>query len=211
MSHYYPIMLNIQGKKAIVVGGGTIAERKIRGLLEADADITVISPVATEQISRWAADQQIQWKQKNVEPSDTDGAFLVITAVNEPAVNQKVQDSADPEQLLCRSDDQTKGNFILPSLFRQGKLTVAVSTSGASPGLAKRITKELSSSYDESFGEYLEFLDRCRIHVKSVIREPERRKSILTQILDQEFQDMSGQEREQRFLALCSEGGREDE
>ncbi|MGG1575204.1 NAD(P)-binding protein [Fictibacillus sp. NRS-1165] len=211
MSHYYPIMLNIQGKKAIVVGGGIIAERKIRGLLEADADITVISPVATEQISRWAADQQIQWKQKNVEPSDTDGAFLVITAVNEPAVNQKVQDSADPEQLLCRSDDQTKGNFILPSLFRQGKLTVAVSTSGASPGLAKRITKELSSSYDESFGEYLEFLDRCRIHVKSVIREPERRKSILTQILDQEFQDMSGQEREQRFLALCSEGGREDE
>ncbi|GGB53629.1 NAD(P)-binding protein [Fictibacillus barbaricus] len=207
MDNYYPVMLKMKGKRAVVVGGGKIAERKIKGLLEAGADILVISPKVTDKLLRLATDKTIKWEQKSFEPADIKGAFLVITAVNERAVNQSVQDSITDQQLFCRSDDQGEGNFILPSLFRQGKLTIAVSTSGASPGMAKKITAGFSSVYDDTFGEYLDFLDQCRKYIRTSIKDPDKRKRILTEILDEEFLNLSHKEREERFLGLCIERG----
>lgn len=207
MDNYYPIMLKMKGKRAVVVGGGKIAERKIKGLLDAGADILVISPEVTDKILRLATDKTIKWEQKSFEPADIKGAFLVITAVNERAVNQSVQDSITDQQLFCRSDDQGEGNFIQPSLFRQGKLTIAVSTSGASPGMAKKITTGFSSVYNDTFGEYLDFLDQCRKYVRVSIKDPDKRKRILTEILDEEFLNLSHKEREERFLTLCIERG----
>lgn len=207
MDNYYAVMLKMKGKRAVVVGGGKIAERKIKGLQDAGADILVISPKVTDKILRLATDKTIKWEQKSFEPADIKGAFLVITAVNERAVNQSVQDSITDQQLFCRSDDQGEGNFILPSLFRQGKLTIAVSTSGASPGMAKKITAGFSSVYDDTFGEYLDFLDQCRKYVRASIKDPDKRKRILTEILDEETLNLSHKEREERFLALCIERG----
>ena len=207
MDNYYAVMLKMKGKRAVVVGGGKIAERRIKGLLEAGADILVISPKVTDKILRLATDKTIKWEQKSFEPADIKGAFLVITAVNERAVNQSVQDSITDQQLFCRSDDQGEGNFILPSLFRQGKLTIAVSTSGASPGMAKKITAGFSSVYNDTCGEYLDFLDQCRKYVRVSIKDPDKRKRILTEILDEEFLNLSHKEREERFLTLCIERG----
>ena len=84
---YYPINLNLNGKKVVVVGGGRIAERKITGLIEAMAVVTVISPKLTLELMEYARDGKMIWKEKDFTAEDIQDAFLVIAATNHPEIN----------------------------------------------------------------------------------------------------------------------------
>lgn len=215
LAYEYPVMLRLEGKKTIVVGGGTVAERKISSLLEAHADITVISPSVTNNIQQWAEHHRLTWLQKPFEAVDLDGAFLIIAATNYREINQKVYEDANQQLLINRVDQEEKSNFIVPASFKRGKLTIAISTSGASPGLARKLKKELETVYDDTYEEYLDFLHDCRGKIQREISSPQVRQFIYKGLLNNEFLQLTRlkeySKRDERFLQLWREGLENDE
>ncbi|SEN25622.1 precorrin-2 dehydrogenase / sirohydrochlorin ferrochelatase [Mesobacillus persicus] len=202
----YPAMIRLTGKKVTVIGGGKVAERKIDSLLQAGGSVVVVSPDVTEPIKQWAKDMQLTWISKDFEPRDVNDAFLVIAATNQRDVNEKVFQAVNEYQLINIVDHPEKSNFIVPSTFRQGHLTIAISTSGASPGLAKKIKRDLANQYDASYGNYLDFLKSCREVVKQQVKNPEDRKRIFEQLLTDDFLKLTQlgefEEREKLFMKL---------
>lgn len=183
----YPITLKLAGKQVVVIGGGTVAERKIHNLLDTGAIITVISPAITATIQSWLVTMKINWKKKYFEDDDIRDAFLIVAATNERTVNGLVLKASRPYQLINVVDDPEGSNFFVPSTLHRGKLSISVSTSGASPGLAKKIVTELSSKYDESYEEYLDFLFETRKYIQKNIPNPEVRRAVLSEVLDEQF------------------------
>lgn len=206
MSEYYPITLHLKGKKVVVVGGGVVATRKVRTLLGTQAEITVISPVITSEMTKWVNSEQICWMEKPFAAEDVSDGFLIIAATNSKEVNEEVYQAINSYQLFNRVDRPDQSNFSVPSSFRRGKLMVSVSTSGANPGLSRKISHEISNNYDYSYEEYVEFLDNCRARVLSEIEEAEIRRHIFKELLDSSYLDLtrshSLEERNDRFLLL---------
>ncbi len=139
MSFDYPIVLDLNGVHVVVVGGGAVALRKIEGLLNAHADVTVVAPSATDEIR----ELPVRVVARAYEPDDLSAARLVITATDDPAVNAKVAADAASRGIWVNSaDDPANCSFILPAVARAGPITVAVSTGGASPALASHLRSE---------------------------------------------------------------------
>lgn len=187
----YHITLKLAGEQVVVIGGGTVAQRKIHNLLDAEAIITVISPTITATIQSWIVAEKVNWKKKYYEDDDIKDAFLIIAATNERSVNQRVLKASKPHQLINVVDDPEGSNFHVPSTLHRGKLSISVSTSGASPGLAKKIVTELSSKYDEYYEEYLNFLFETRRYIQKNISNPNVRGELLSQLLDEQYKTLS--------------------
>ena len=184
---YYPINLNLNGKKVVVIGGGKIAQRKIAGLIETRADITVVSPELTPQLNEYAQAGVITWRKKDFSVLDIQEAFLIIAATNQPEINLAVQKAAQPYQLISLVDHPEESNFILPSVVKRGRLSIAVSTSGASPTLAKQIKQEIADRYGPEYKEYVDFLFMSRKYILQEIRDPKLKQSLLSAITEPSF------------------------
>ncbi|WP_257348479.1 NAD(P)-binding protein [Pseudalkalibacillus decolorationis] len=179
MSHY-PIMINLQGKKAVVIGGGKVAYRKILSLLEAKAEVTVVSPAVIVEVKTLIDKNGVSWYKKQVEATDYQDAFIVIAATNRKETNQEVAEQAGSHQLVNIVDQPNLGNFHVPAKLTRGKLTIAVSTGGASPILAKKIRDDLSKTYDETYEDYLEDLFKYREKIKQMpLSEQEKRTRLV--------------------------------
>ena len=140
MAFDYPIVLDLDGVAVLVVGGGTVALRKIEGLLAARADITVVAPSVADAIRALP----VRLVTRAYEPGDLDGVRLVITAADDAAVNAAVAADARLRGTLVNSaDDPANCTFTLPAVARDGAVTVAVSTGGASPALASHLRSEV--------------------------------------------------------------------
>lgn len=137
----YPVMLTrLQAMPVVVVGGGQVAERKVRGLVEAGATVRLISPEATPLLQAYARQGRVQWEQRPYRPGDLSGARLVFAATNRRAVNAQVAKEAQASGILCNVvDAPAEGNFFVPAVYRDAELVIAVSTAGKSPTLARRI------------------------------------------------------------------------
>ena len=144
MGFGYPVTLDLTGRRCVVIGQGPLAEEKVRGLLEAGASVAVIAPAAYRR-------------------GDLAGAFLVIAASGDPAVNRAVFDEAQAERVLCNAvDDIGHCHFAAPSVLRRGDLVVAVSTGGRSPALAKRLRSELAERIGPEYGVLTRLLGELR-------------------------------------------------
>ena len=121
-------MVKIEGKKAVVVGGGKVAERKVTGLLGSGANIVVVSPEATEELRRLARIRKIDWQQKSFSEEDIRGAFFIFAATNDNELNQAIKRSAGDHQLVTIADDPEGSDFHVPSQIHRGRLTISVST-----------------------------------------------------------------------------------
>jgi precorrin-2 dehydrogenase/sirohydrochlorin ferrochelatase len=200
------MMVHIKDKPIVVVGGGKVATRKLESLLDAEANVTVISPEITGELKAWVDSQKLSWKQKRFEPEDVQEAFMIIAATDHTEVNLNVHKVAKPYQLINIADRPELSNFIVPSTLQRGKLLISVSTSGASPGLSRKIKQELSTMYDETYEEYLDFLNSSRQKVLEEVDQPEKRKYIFNALLDSRFLEMTRlnqfHEREEQFLEL---------
>ena len=149
---YLPIYLEMKGRRCVVIGGGAVAERKIASLLEAGADVTVISPDASETVVRWSKNQSIHFIARRYQPGDLADVELAFVATDIDAVNAAVyQEGRERAVWVNAADDPMHCDFILPSVLRRGDLTVAVSTGGTSPALARTIREELELYFT---GEY---------------------------------------------------------
>lgn len=160
----YPIFLNnLAGRRCVVIGCGHEGEHKVAGLLECDADVTLISEEATPSLETLASEGKITWYARAYNPGDLKGAFLVIVAVTNPATTAPIWEEAQAEGILINAlDDVPHCTFVQGSVVRRGPLLIAISTSGCAPALSVRIRQRLESMFTTAHGTFVELLGRLR-------------------------------------------------
>ena len=195
MPKYYPIMLDVRDRPAIVIGGDRLAAEKAANLAACGAKVTAISPEFGAELLDLAQRQQVTLRAKAYEPGDLAGAFVVVAATNDPQQIEAVwEETQERGQLVNIVDVPARCSFILPSILRRGQLTIAVSTEGASPGLAKRIRQQLEGIFPSAYDGYLQ--------LASVARNYLRQSGISYEARDNFFGDFFTSD----ILKLLSEG-----
>jgi precorrin-2 dehydrogenase/sirohydrochlorin ferrochelatase len=175
---FYPICLDLKAKPCVVVGGGRVAERKALGLLSCSAQVSVISPVLTEELQRQHADGNLQWIEREYRQGDLAQAFLVITATDDEETQKQVYEEAVSNNLLLNvADVPQRCNFILPASVRRGDLTISVSTAGKSPALARKLRVELEKRFGPEYGMLVDILGAIRPGIlASGLSQPENER-----------------------------------
>jgi len=204
---YYPIYLDLKGRKALVVGGGAIAEGKALQLVAAGARVTVVSPELTEALRASVERGEIVYRSGSFIEEDLYGAVLVISATDDRKVNEEVSNAAAARGLLCNVVDQPDlCNFITPALVTRGDLQISVSTGGGSPTLAQRVKREVAALIGEEYGALLEIAAEMRAEAKDRITDFERRKEVLRAYVESDALDLirAGRLEEARELARNS-------
>jgi precorrin-2 dehydrogenase/sirohydrochlorin ferrochelatase len=193
----YPIFLDLQNKKCVVVGGGSVAERKVRGLLAAGARVSVIAPEVSDSLDGLAAAGRIHLKRCEFHGSDVAGAALVFAATDRVPVNDEVVLAAGQNGIpVNRSDGKGLGDFAVPSTLRRGGFQVAVSTAGASPAYARMVTRHLEDVLGREHGSVVDYLARLRPRVMALFPEsPARRKAVWDRLVNWETVDLVRRER----------------
>ena len=186
MPDYYPVYLNLAGKRCVIVGGGTIAQGKIGGLLQAGCQITLISPDATPGIRQAAQRGDIVWLQRTYEPGDLEGAFIGVAATNVWHVNREIYEEAEGLGVLLNVvDDPDLCSFIAPSVVKREPVTMAISTGGASPALARKLRETLANAEALEWADLADVLAQARriIKEKRTVIDPERWQCCITREL----------------------------
>jgi precorrin-2 dehydrogenase/sirohydrochlorin ferrochelatase len=175
---FYPICLDLKAKPCVVVGGGRVAERKALGLLSCSAQVSVISPVLTEELQRQHADGNLQWIEREYRQGDLAQAFLVIAATDDEETQKRVYEEAVSNNLLLNvADVPQRCNFILPASVRRGDLTISVSTAGKSPTLARKLRVELEKRFGPEYGMLVDILGAIRPEIlASGLPQPENER-----------------------------------
>ena len=186
MPEYYPVYLNLAGKHCVILGGGTIAQGKIAALRDAGARITVISPEATDGIKRAAQRGDITFEQREYEHGDLEGAFIAVAATNVWHVNRQIYEEAEELGVLLNVvDDPDQCTFIAPSIVRRDPITLAVSTGGASPALARKMRETLAEAPALKWADLAGALGRARRVIKEqrTVIDPSRWQCVITEDL----------------------------
>lgn len=202
-----PLMVDLTGKKAVIVGGGKVAEKRTRVLVESGASVTIISPTITEGLQELIEDSTTEWKQKHFDSRDVQHTYLVVIATDDDETNERIRESCDHVPLVNVASKAERGNLHFPAHLSRGKLSVAVSTNGASPMLTSRIKEELERTYDEAYEAYVDFLYECRQLIKRKGFAPEEKRFILQALLDDTFFDRGKQQALWNKMNRTNEGG----
>jgi precorrin-2 dehydrogenase/sirohydrochlorin ferrochelatase len=165
---YFPVFLDLQGKSCVVVGGGRVAERKVKSLLDSGARVKVISPKLTGPLARLKSREKIVHYPRAYRAKDLREAFLTIAATDDRAVNERVFQEATENCIPVNVvDDPAHSSFIVPSLVKKKELVVAISTSGRSPALARMLRQKLEKEIGPEYGRFLRLLGAVRKKVIS--------------------------------------------
>jgi len=188
----YPIMMNLQGKKVVVIGGGEVAHRKITGLLKTGALITVISPKLEQRLEALAAEEQrIDWIAEPFRASILDAfpeIVLIFGATNDRQVNLTIYESAVKRRILCNiADVPDLCSFIVPAVITQGELMIAVTTGGSSPALARRIRQDLEKRFGPEYAELTKVLGELRKLILSAGGPSSENRQVFRDIVDSEL------------------------
>ncbi len=160
MPVFYPAFLDVKDRKCLVIGGGNIGEEKVQKLLECEAKVIVISPEVNLGVSDLARDSRIEWRRRTYQAGDLSEAFICIAATDDNAVNREVAKEAKERNVLLNVVDVTSlCTFIAPAVSRRGEVTLAASTGGASPALARKFREVLNGSPIESSHPVMEYAD----------------------------------------------------
>jgi precorrin-2 dehydrogenase/sirohydrochlorin ferrochelatase len=188
MPHAYPMMVHLAGRRCLVVGGGRVAERKVRLLLDCGATVRVVSPVVSATLDALAESGEIRLSRRRVRPADIAGAFLVFATTDDPAVNARVAALARKAGGLVNvADDPAACTFQVPASFRRGDLTVAVSTGGGSPALAKRLRQRLEATVGPEYEAFLAALRELRERARQRIADPLARQAIYRRAVESDL------------------------
>jgi precorrin-2 dehydrogenase len=162
----YPIFAVIEDKPCLVVGGGAVGERKVLDLLAAGARVTVVSRTLTPELAALADRGEITYLPEDFRESQVEGMALVMAATDDPQVNAQVSAAAQARAIWVNvADEPEHCTFIVPAQVRRGDLTLAISTGGASPALARQVREELQQHFGPEYGPYLDLLRRVRTRV----------------------------------------------
>ncbi|MFC2001912.1 bifunctional precorrin-2 dehydrogenase/sirohydrochlorin ferrochelatase [Chloroflexota bacterium] len=164
---YYPVVLNIAGRRCAVIGGGQVALRKVNMLLEAGAKVTVISPNLCPDLIQMAVRGEIHTTDREYRTGDLEKVFVAIAATDNSEINEQVVTEAREGSVLVNVvDDAENSDFIVPSYFRRGSLSIAVSTSGESPALARKIRSILEKEISADYSTLVDIISEVRTELK---------------------------------------------
>ncbi len=190
-ARFYPVALDLAGKRCLVVGGGAVAQRKVQALLDCGAAVTVIAPAVTPGIKRRAVQGGVHWEERPYRPGDLDGFFLVISATDEPGVNARVASEAREKGLLINAVDHPElCNFVVPATLHRGDLTIAISSGGKSPALVARLRRELETLVGPEYGVLADLLGALRPRVKDSIPDAAGRERFWQSVLDSDILEL---------------------
>lgn len=206
----YPVFLKLDDKPCVVIGAGRVAERRVRGLCDANACVKVVGVVANEGILNLAEAGAIRLCQRAFAPRDLDGCFLAIAATDNACVNRAVQAASHRRGVLfCGADSHTDSDFTVPAVVRRGGLHLAISTHGKSPAYTKLLRRELEAHLEEGHMRLLDLL--CDLRPQIYARFPDapvRREKFWQQLVTSDILTMARQGRwaeiEERIEACLS-------
>jgi len=160
---YFPAFIKLDNMKILIVGGGYIASEKLEHMLDFTKDISIIAPKLSTHMKEMIEQNKLDYKQRIYEQNDIDGFGIVIVAVDDIEVQKSIYNEAREKGILCNSVDSVDYcDFIFPSYIKNGDLTIAVSTSGASPAVAKHLRKFLERIIPNSISEFLQEMKTLR-------------------------------------------------
>lgn len=200
----YPLFLKLSNKRCLVVGGGKVAERKVLSLLKSNALVTVNSPDLTPSLQNLADEKKIEYISSTFSDDLLDKCFLVIASTDDEEVNKRVAREAEKRDILYNVVDvPEKCNFYVPSLVERGDLSIAISTNGKSPALAKKLRKKLEGEFGEGYSGFLELMGRLRERVLQSSLNPKERSRLFEFLVDSDLLDMfcQGKDKEAEMKA----------
>jgi len=183
----YPINLQLSHQPCVVVGGGSVAERKVAGLLAAGGTVTVLSPHLSKNLVALVEGKEITHVARNYQQGDVKGFFIIICATDDNRVNKLIaEEGRSLGALVNVADAPELGNFTVPSQISHGDLLFTISTGGKSPALAKKLREELEAQYGPEYGIYLELVAKARKQIKKRLSTVKERELFWRRTLDQE-------------------------
>jgi precorrin-2 dehydrogenase/sirohydrochlorin ferrochelatase len=202
---YYPIALDITDRKALVVGGGMIALRKVQTLLDFGACVMVVSSEVVTEIKTLAESGRIKFELRGYRSEDITGAAIVIAATDNREVNTQVSTDAHTANIPVNVVDAPElCSFIVPSIVKRGDLTISINTAGKSPALARQVREKIEKVIGPEYSEFANLLGEIRELAKDRIADQHIREQAFKKILASEIPDLicSGHRDDARALAL---------
>ena len=179
---YFPLFADLQGRRVLVIGGGEVAERKVRLLLEAGAAVTIVAPELNDTLDALVRDGRVSLLASRFEPAHLAGVLLAVAATDDRAVNAAVAAAGRVRNVLVNVvDDAELSSYIVPAIVDRSPLVIAVSTGGAAPVLARLVRAKLEVAIDESFGTLAALLERWRTRLKAAFPDVRRRRHVYEQ------------------------------
>lgn len=155
----YPVTLHVAGRRCVVVGGGRIATRKVRALLDAGAEVFVIAPSCSDELRALADTGSISLADRGFVPADLDDAWLAVSATDQPEVARAVAAAAEERRVWCNAAELPEvSSWTSANVVRQGDITVTVSTDGRSPALAAWLAGRLEAEIGPEYSQVLDLL-----------------------------------------------------
>jgi len=182
---FYPVFVELEGKRVVVVGGGNVAFRKVTALLGCGAVIHLAGRALTPELMKMVEQNEIYFLGNEFEDEFLNGAFMAIAATDDKDVNHHVSTCAREKGVLVNAVDQPPDcDFIVPAIIRRGDLLIAISTSGKSPAMARRIRKGLETQFGQEYEAFLAMMGRLRKEVLSLGLSQEENSRIFQKIVD---------------------------
>lgn len=202
---YYPIFLDLKGKVILVVGGGRVAERKIEALLDCGAKIRIVSNRLTAGLSKLIKLCDLDCLCEEFQEKHLEGVFLVFAATDDMALNHRISAIAKEKGLLVNAVDQPPDcNFIVPSIVKKGNLQIAVSTSGKSPALARKLRQQLDKQFGNEYEKFLILMGCLRRKVLAKGMAQKENSRIFHEIVNSDILDALAREDRGRVKSILS-------
>lgn len=190
---YYPVFLDISRKPCLVVGGGSVAERKVRILLSFNAAVKVVSPTVSKRLRKLSEEGRIDLAVREYDHRDLDGAVLVFAATNCEDVNRKIRSEAEALRIPVNVvDNPSLCDFIVPSIIKKDPIIIAISTSGTLPLLSKKLRGEISRMITRDYIRYAKIIGRFRKVLLEEVKDKDLRRSIMNDIARMSISDVRG-------------------
>ena len=193
---YFPFFVELKGKRGLIVGGGIVAERKVRKLLPYEPELLVVAPKINDGIRKLSEEKKEKRKknedtselilsERDFETTDLEKMDFVIAATSDETLNARIAKLCEERNILVNVvDDKEKCGFLFPSLIREGKLSIGISTEGASPRVATTFRARLSADIPERMEEILDYLEKIRPFAKMAIEDEKKRAAFLMEVAD---------------------------
>ncbi len=192
---YYPIFVNLARKKCLVVGAGQVGKRKIATLASCGADEVLVLDIDPQnaECAEIRDNPTVRFECRKFRHEDLDGRFIVIASTSNEDLNWEISRECERRGILCNIVDQPeKCSFIVPALYTQGDLTMAVSTGGGSPALARKIRKGLHAFFGSEYGAFLTLMGKLRPMVLALDMDTEVNSDLFRSIVDSPLMDALG-------------------
>ncbi|GAE95106.1 siroheme synthase [Gracilibacillus boraciitolerans JCM 21714] len=189
-----PLFINLTDKEIVIIGGGKVAERRLRHLLDYKESLTIISPDVTDIMHEMIAVNKINWINTSFKSNYLAEAHLIIIATNDKKINNQIIQQAPKTAWINAAHHADRGTIHFPIILKRGRLQIAISTDGASPLLAKRIKKEIDSLLPENYESYIDFLYEARQLIKQIKLDPAEKRRLLQDIVEDPIYDKNNQQ-----------------